>query len=55
MTYSTKKTGLRINTGVKAGGLSVTNHNRRALRVRAGVKAGGLSVTNHNRRALKAD
>ncbi|MDB4982193.1 MAG: hypothetical protein JWM82_2945 [Myxococcales bacterium] len=40
--------GLKVTTGVKAGGLSTVNHNG-ALKVATGVKAGGLSGLNHNR------
>ncbi len=32
MRDTTKKTGLRITSGLKAGGLSTSNHSRRALR-----------------------
>jgi len=32
MTKTTKKSGLRITTSIKAGGLNAHNHNRRALR-----------------------
>jgi len=46
---SKKQMGLKVSTGVKAGGFSM-NHNRAGLKVRASVKAGGLSM-NHNRRA----
>ena len=52
MNKETRKTGLRIKTALKAGGLSVVNHSRRALKVRAGVKAGGLAQLNHSRRTL---
>ena len=34
MTKTTKRTGLRMTSGVKAGGLASIQHNRRALRVR---------------------
>ena len=46
---TTKQTGIKVTTGVKAGGLSGINHNRAGLKVRTGVKAGGLSGINHNR------
>ncbi len=45
MNTTTKTTALKINTGVKAGGLSTANHN---LTAKTGVKAGGLSSANHN-------
>jgi hypothetical protein len=48
MKTSTKTTGLSIKTSLKAGGLTVWNHNR-ALAVRSNIKAGGLTVWNHNR------
>ena len=44
--------GLKINTGLKAGGLSTWNHNRGGLAVKASVRAGGLSSINHSRCAL---
>jgi len=48
----TRFSGIKVSSSVKAGGLSQTNHNRRALKVRSAVKAGGLSGTNHNVRLL---
>jgi hypothetical protein len=54
-TMNTIKTnrGLKVKTSVKAGGLTMINHNRSGLKVRGGVKAGGLSGTNHNRGGVK--
>jgi hypothetical protein len=49
MNHTTTTTGLKINTGIKAGGLSTMNHSR-GLVVRSAVKAGGLSTMNHSRR-----
>lgn len=48
------KKGLKMQTTIKAGGLTV-QHNRRVLAVRTGVRAGGFCVGcgNHNRRGLK--
>jgi len=43
--------GLKVKAGVKAGGFTPLNHNRRCLRVKAGVKAGGFSAQ-HNRPAF---
>jgi hypothetical protein len=48
---TTTKTGLKIKTNVKAGGLNI-NHNRAGLKVKTSVKAGGLNI-NHSRPALK--
>jgi len=45
------KGGLKVKAGVKAGGFTPLNHNRRCLRVKAGVKAGGFSAQ-HNRPAF---
>jgi hypothetical protein len=47
------ESGLSVKTGVKAGGLSTSNHNGSGLKVRTGVKAGGLSTSNHNGSGLK--
>jgi hypothetical protein len=47
------KSGLKLNSGVKAGGFGTTNHSRTGLKVRAGVKAGGFGTTNHSRTGLK--
>ena len=44
--------GIKVKSNVKAGGLSVTNHNRRTLKVRTGIKATDLSMTNHNAHLL---
>ena len=53
MTTTTKSTGLKVKTTIKAGGLSTVNHNRAGLKVRSAVKAGGtILCSNHNRRAL---
>ena len=52
MTTTTKTTGLKVKTTIKAGGLMRMNHNRAGLKVRSAVKAGGLMMMNHNRRAL---
>ena len=38
---------LKIKSGVRAGGLSTSNH---GLKVRSAVKAGGLTATNHHQR-----
>jgi hypothetical protein len=43
------QTGIKVSTGVKAGGLIGMNHNRAGLKVRTGVKAGGLIGMNHSR------
>ena len=56
MKTTTKNTGIKVNTGVKAGGLQwPANHNARGLKVKANIKAGILlAARNHNRRALAA-
>ncbi len=53
MNKTTKTTGLRVTTGVKAAGLGTANHTRGALKVRTGLKAGGLTLSNHNRSLLQ--
>jgi len=45
------QSGLRVKSGVKAGGLT-TNHNQSGLRVKSGVKAGGTLV-NHNQSSAR--
>jgi len=56
MKTTTKNTGIKVNAGVKAGGVgpfSAGNHNRTALRVKAGIKAGTvIQLANHSRRLL---
>jgi hypothetical protein len=44
-----KNTGIKVVTGIKAGGLGTQNHSRAGLKVRSAVKAAGLSTVNHNR------
>jgi hypothetical protein len=49
--------GLRVKSGIKAGGLAIANHNVAAvsgLRVKSGIKAGGLGAINHNASAVSA-
>jgi hypothetical protein len=49
--------GLRVKSGIKAGGLGTQNHNTSAvsgLRVKSGIKAGGLAASNHNISAVAA-
>jgi hypothetical protein len=47
-----KTSGLRVKSGVKAGGIGAGNHNTSVktsgLRVKSGVKAGGIGAGNHN-------
>jgi hypothetical protein len=57
MKKTTKNTGIKVNAGVKAGGLPTgwngSNHNRNALKVKAGVRAGAvIQLANHNTRLL---
>jgi hypothetical protein len=51
MKTTTKNTGIKVNTGVKAGGLQ-SNHARSRLRIKSGVRAAGLQ-SNHTRSGLK--
>jgi hypothetical protein len=55
MKTTTKNTGIKVTTGVKAGGFSITpgNHNRSALRVKTALKVGSISRLNHNRGLLR--
>ena len=56
MKTTTKNTGIKVNTGVKAGGfIDRYNHNRSGLKIKAGIKAGQtIQLANHNRRLLSA-
>jgi hypothetical protein len=46
-------TRLRVQTGIRAAGIDLRNHNRTGLRVKAGIKAGSMiTVRNHNARLL---
>ena len=47
MKTSTKTSGLRVKSTIKAGGLGGNNHNA-GLRVKSAIKAGGLGGNNHN-------
>ena len=46
---TTSKSGLKVKSAVKAGGISLLNHNRSGLKIKSAVKAGGLASINHNR------
>ena len=51
-TSSTKNAGLKINAGIRAGGLPA-NHNRNGLKVRTAIKAGEVIFQgNHSERLL---
>ncbi|MES1204535.1 MAG: hypothetical protein ABUS79_01235 [Pseudomonadota bacterium] len=50
MKTSTKTSGLRVKTGIKAGGFKA-NHTS-GLRVKTGIKAGGFKA-NHNTSLLQ--
>ena len=59
MKTTTKNTGIKVTTNVKAGGFNggfnVPNHSRTGLKVRAGIKAGTMiQSANHNRGLLAA-
>ena len=52
MKTTTKNTGIKVTTSVKAGGLN-TNHNASGLKVRTSVKAGATALRpNHAARVL---
>jgi hypothetical protein len=47
--------GLKVNTGIKAGGLFNPNHISTGLRVKTSIKAGGgIWQNNHNVRGVIA-
>ena len=48
------KTGLKVNTTIKAGGITPQHNRRPGLKVNAGIKAGYNCVANHTRRHLAA-
>jgi len=54
MKTTTKNTGIKVNAGVKAGGVCPgPNHNRSGLKVASGIKAGDvLRAPNHNARMI---
>ena len=49
MKTTTKNTGIKVTTGVKAGGITPGNHNRTGLRVKTSLKTGSICRLNHNR------
>jgi len=54
MKTTTKNTGIKVTTGVKAGGWgSNANHTRSALKVTTSIKAGMLvGARNHSRSSI---
>ena len=58
MKTTTKNSGIKVTTGVKAAGwtpypMNGSNHNRSALKIKTGIKAGTtIQLANHNRRLL---
>lgn len=52
--------GLRVKSGLKAGGIRLSNHNqtmageRKGLKVKTNIKAGGVRLQNHNQTLLAA-
>jgi len=55
MKTTTKNTGIKVTTNVKAGGFApgFNNHNRKILKVATGLKAGKMiPCANHSRRVL---
>ena len=53
MKNSSKTSGIRVKSAVKAGGLGSGNHNA-GIRVKSAVKAGGLGSGNHNVSVVRA-
>jgi hypothetical protein len=53
MKTTTKNTGIKVNTGVKAGGLT-NNHSRSGISVKTGLKGGYTYLKNHNARLARA-
>jgi hypothetical protein len=51
MKITTKNTGIKVTTGVKAGGWS-PNHVRSVLKIKSSIKAGMTWSRNHARSAL---
>jgi hypothetical protein len=54
MKTTTKKAGIKVTSGVKGGGLPITNHNQKCLKVRSAIRAGAIVHRNHNSRLLPA-
>jgi len=54
MKTTKKNAGIKVTTGVKAGGVPTYNHNLRGLKVVSGVKAGMSFVRNHTSLVLRA-
>ena len=53
MKTTTKNTGIKVNTNVKAGGFDPKfNHSTRGLAVKTSVKAGFKCMQNHTGRML---
>jgi hypothetical protein len=54
MKTTTKNTGIKVTTGVKAGGLN-TNHSASGLKVKTSIKVGATELRpNHTARLLAA-
>ena len=56
MKTTTKNTGIKVTTGVKAGGFGPNQWRQsqpHALKIKTGIKAGGIQLANHNRNARK--
>jgi hypothetical protein len=53
MKTTTKNTGIKVTTGVRAGGVNTANHNRTGIKVTTGLRSGGVNTANHTRGALK--
>ena len=46
MKKTTKNTGIKVSTSVKAGGIMDRNHNRIGLKVKTAIKSGGIMDRN---------
>jgi hypothetical protein len=53
MKTTTKNTGIKVTTSIKAGGIGDHNHSRGGLKVKSGVRAAGICDRNHSRIGLK--
>jgi hypothetical protein len=53
MKTNKKNTGIKVTTGINAGGFPDRNHSRSGLKVKVGVRAGSMiQVSNHSRAGL---
>jgi hypothetical protein len=53
MKTTTKNTGIKVSTNIRAASIGTLNHSGAGLKVRAGIKSGStISVQNHNSQPL---